>query len=86
MLLGSRDKSSKYTAKKVWRQYSTWPNPTSNMKWLGQSHIYKQFEMNNVLTYCFPSFANLKFVPFQIGKCTTRGTCTPVWELLDYTV
>ena len=23
-------------------------------------------------------------VPFQIGKCTTRGTCTPVWEPLSY--
>jgi len=23
-------------------------------------------------------------VPFQIGKCTTRGTCTPVWKPLFY--
>jgi len=23
-------------------------------------------------------------VPYQIGKCTPRGTCTPVWEPLIY--
>jgi len=23
-------------------------------------------------------------VPLQIGKCTLRGTCTPVWEPLIY--
>jgi len=23
-------------------------------------------------------------VPLHIGKCTTRGICTPLWELLLY--
>jgi len=25
-------------------------------------------------------------VPLQTGKCTPRGTCTPVWEPLVYSV
>jgi len=25
-------------------------------------------------------------VPLQIGKCTTRGTCTPVWEPLSHSL
>jgi len=25
-------------------------------------------------------------VPLQIGNCTTRDTCTPVWEPLEYDI
>jgi len=49
MLLGSRDKSCKYTAKKYGRY--TPLGLTPSVTWNGSGkfmYIYKQFEMNNV--------------------------------------
>ena len=44
----------------------------NNLKWI----MYKHFSLL-LLTLN---------VPFHISKCTTRGTCTPVWEPLFYSL
>ena len=83
MLLDSRDKSCKYTVKKYGR--NTLPGLTPLATWNGSD---KLIYINNLkwimYKHIFFFLLLTLHVPFQIGKCTTRGTDTPVWKPLFY--
>jgi len=43
--------------------------------------MYKYLEIQDMCIYIYLLLLTLN-VPLRIGKCTTRGPCTPGWEPL----